>query len=62
MAVDVRPDRAVPVDVVAAPAISEKGARSADNDQGFLCTPDLLLGKGMPEMTVIPRREIFGIP
>ena len=59
---DVGPDGAVSVEVVATPTIGEERPRSADDDQGLLGAPRLLLSEWVPEMPVIRRGEALGVP
>jgi hypothetical protein len=62
MAVYVCPDGTIAVNIAPTAAVGKDCARSSNDNEGLLLGPLLLLGKGMPEISVIAEGESLSIP
>lgn len=62
MSVNIRPDRAVAIDIATVTAVGERGTGARDDDQRLLSAPGLLLGERMPEVLVVGLGKTLGIP
>jgi len=62
VAMDVRPDRRISVDVFVPLAVAHQSAVPFDKDQLVVCAPRLHLGERVPGVISIPRIDLAGIP